>query len=93
MSFIEKWMTESDQQKERDTKKLQKIANNGKIKQILEKYHAQPDNLENILHLLMASGFGKSSWSIIEKPKKLEEYLKMEANGLEFPEIISRLLK
>lgn len=86
-------MSDSDKREKRDNERLLKIANKPKILKLLDKYGSKPERLKDILHLLWASGFGEPSWSIIENPKRLEEYLKMEADGVEFPEILSKLMK
>jgi len=86
-------MSDSDKREKRDNERLLKIANKTKILRLLDKYGTELERLKDILHLLQASGFGESSWSIIENPKRLEEYLKMEAAGVEFPEILSKLMK
>jgi len=93
MSWVEDWLSDLEESKQRDNKRILKITSNPKILKLLDKYGCEPERLKDILHLFMAAGFGEASWSIIENPKRLEEFLQLEADGVEFPEILSKLMK
>ena len=79
-----------------NNERLQKIAHNPKIRKLLEEYGVESERhferIDQIRQLLAPAGF-VDSWSIIEKPKRLKEYLRLEATGASPPEIAYTLMK
>ena len=85
-----------DEWEKRDNERLQKIAHNPKIRKLLEEYGVESERhferIDQIRQLLELSGFG-DSWKTIEKPKRLKEYLRLEATGASPPAIAYALMK
>jgi len=71
---------------------LSRVSNSPEIIKVLRLYESNPERIKNIFLLLMMSGASKcGTWSVIENPKLLSQYLQMEADGSSPLEIAFKL--
>lgn len=86
------WLQDADRRKKRENEEFQRISDNPQIQKVFNKYGCNSERLEEIYQLFVLAGFGeKGTRSIINNPERLEKFLRMEADGVSFPEILSKM--
>jgi len=92
--WAKEWLRESERRARKRDEQLAKISKNRKIMEVLQRYGSNQERLGEIFQLLVMAGLGeRAAWKVIKNPKRLSQFFQMEADRVEFPEIVSRILK